>query len=71
MLTSAVVQGAALQQDGLCEQSACGNWDPWEGQQQFRPNLNGVGDRTTILRQLLIGAVIACRKQIYVNQHHF
>ena len=37
--------------------SAWGNWDPWEVQQPFRPNPNGVGDRTTTLRRLLIGAV--------------
>ena len=37
--------------------SAWGNWDPREGQQPFRPNPNGVGDRTTTLRRLLIGAV--------------
>ena len=36
---------------------ARGNWDPWKGQQSFRPNLNGVGDRTTTLTRLLIGAV--------------
>ena len=36
--------------------SARGNWDPREGQQQFRPNPNGVGERTTTLRRLLIGA---------------
>ena len=36
--------------------SARGNWDPREGQQPFRPNLNGVGDRTTTSRRLLIGA---------------
>ena len=37
--------------------SARGNWDPRKGQQPFRPNPNGVGDRTTTLRRLLIGAV--------------
>ena len=37
--------------------SARGNWDLWEGQQPFRPNPNGAGDRTTTLRRLLIGAV--------------
>ena len=36
--------------------SAWGNWDPREGQQPFRPNPNGAGDRTTTLRRLLIGA---------------
>ena len=41
--------------------SARGNWDPREGQQPFRPNPNGAGDRTTTLRRLLIGAVLlAC-----------
>ena len=38
--------------------SARGNWDPLEGQQPFRPNPNGAGDRTTTLRRLLIGAGI-------------
>ena len=37
--------------------SAWGNWNPREDQQPFRPNPNGVGDRTTTLRRLLIGAV--------------
>ena len=32
------------------------NWDPWEDQQSFRPNPNGVGDHTTTMRRLLIGA---------------
>ena len=27
--------------------SALDNWDPRKGQQPFRPNPNGVGDRTT------------------------
>ena len=43
----------------LCEGSAQGNWDPREGQQSFRPNSNGVGDRTTTLRRLLIGAAFS------------
>ena len=38
--------------------SARGNWDPREGQQPFRPNPNGAGDRTTTLRRLLIGAAV-------------
>ena len=37
--------------------SARGNWDLRKGQQPFRPNRKGVGDRTTLLRRLLIGAV--------------
>ena len=40
---SAVVQGAALRKNGLCKESAPGNWDPWKGQQPFRPNSNGSG----------------------------
>ena len=36
--------------------SARGNWDPREDQQPFRPNPNGVGDHTSTLRRLLIGA---------------
>ena len=39
------------------KESARGNWDPREGQQPFRPNQNGDGDRTTTLRWLLIAAV--------------
>ena len=38
------------------KESAQGNCDPPEGQQPFRPNQNGVGDRTTTLRRLLISA---------------
>ena len=33
--SSAVVQGAARQKNGLCEGSARGNWDPQESQQPF------------------------------------
>ena len=40
----------------LFEGSARGNLDPREGQKPFRPNPNGVGDRTTTLRRQLIGA---------------
>ena len=35
---------------------ARGNWDPWEGQQPFRPNPNGARDRIATLRRRLIGA---------------
>ena len=38
------------------EGSAWGNRDPQEGQQPFPHNPNGVGDRITTLRRLLIGA---------------
>ena len=50
---SAVVQG---QYSEKMKGSARGTWDPREGQQPFRPNPNGAGDRTTTLRRLLIGA---------------
>ena len=49
---AAVVQG----QHGKKMVCVRGNWYPWKGQQPFRPKLNGVGDRTTTLRRLLIGA---------------
>ena len=49
---SAVIQGAAWQK---MKGNVWGNWDPWEGQQPFLPNLNRAGDCTTMLRQLLIG----------------
>ena len=39
---------------------ARGNWDPREGQQPFRHNSNGVGEGTTTLRWLIIGAVQFC-----------
>ena len=57
---SAVVQG---QHSKKVKGSA---WDPGEGQQPFRPNPNGAGDRTTMLRQLLIGAVNECSLQKFV-----
>ena len=30
------------------KRSARGNWDPREGQQPLRPNLNGAGDHTSL-----------------------
>ena len=54
----AVVKEAARRKNGLCEGSAWGNWDPREGQQLFRSNLKGVGNRATTLKRLLIGAVL-------------
>ena len=36
------------------------NWNPREDQQPFIPNSNGVGDRTTTLRRVLI-----CAKKYY------
>ena len=52
-----VVQGVAQQKNDLCKGSVWGNWNPWESQQLFRPNPNGVGECTTTLRRLLIDAV--------------
>ena len=53
---SAVVQRAARRKNGLCEGSARGNRDSRKDQQPFRPNPNGVGDRTTLLKRVFIGA---------------
>ena len=47
--------GEKRQKNDLCEGS---NWNPWEGQQSFRPNTKGVGDHTTTLRRLLIDAAL-------------
>ena len=63
---SAVVQGAARRKNGLCVGSSRSNWDSREGQQPFRPNSNGVRDRTTALRRLLIGAVQFCLLYMYM-----
>ena len=58
---SAIVQGAARRKNGLCEGGTLGNCDFREGQQPFRPNPNGIGDRITTLRRLLIGADLEYR----------
>ena len=47
--SSAVDQGQHSKKIKGCAQ---GNWDPPEGQQPFRPNPNGVGERTSIMVQL-------------------
>ena len=52
----AVVQSAARRKNDLWERSDHGNCDPREDQQPFRPNPNGIGDRTSTLKRLLIGA---------------
>ena len=57
---TSVVQRAARRKNSLSECSARGNWDSREGQQPFRHKPNGVGDRTTALRRLLIGADTIC-----------
>ena len=45
-----------MAKNGLCEESARGNWDRREDHQPFRPNPSGVENRTITLRELLIGA---------------
>ena len=55
MLCAALLRSFRGQHSEKME-SARGNWDPREGEQPFRPNPNGAGDRTTTLRRLLIGA---------------
>ena len=57
MLCAALLRLFRGQHSEKMKESARGNWDPREGQQPFRPNPNGVGDRNTTLRRLLIGAV--------------
>ena len=54
-------KGQHGEKEGLYEGITRGNWDSQEGQQPFRPNPNGIGDSTTTLRGLLIGAVMECR----------
>ena len=56
-LCAALLRSFRGQHSEKMKGSARGNWDPREVQQPFRPNPNGVGDRTTTLRRLLIGAV--------------
>ena len=55
-LCAALLQSFRGQHSEKMKGSARGTWDPREGQQPFGPNPNGVGDRTTTLRRLLIGA---------------
>ena len=55
-LCAALLQSFRGQHSKKMKGSARGNWDPWEGQQPFRPNPNRAGDRTTTLQWLLIGA---------------
>ena len=55
-LCAALLRSFRGQHSKKMEGSALGNWNPREGQQPFRPNPNGAGDRTTTLRRLLIGA---------------
>ena len=63
-LCAALLRSFRGQHSEKMKGSARGNWDPREGQQPFRPNPNGVGDRTTTLGRLLIGA--DCQSSILV-----
>ena len=56
-LCAALLRSFREQHSEKMKGSGRGNWDPREGQQPFRPNPNGFGDRTTRLRRPLIGAV--------------
>ena len=56
MLCAALLRSFRGQHSEKMKGSAQGTWDLREGQQPFRPNPNGAGDRTTTLRRLLIGA---------------
>ena len=51
--------------------SARGNCDPREGQQPFKHNPNGVGDRTTTLRWLLIRAFQFCLLHMYIQYYTY
>ena len=55
-LCAALLRSFRRQHSEKIKGSARGNWDPREGQQPFRPNPNGAGDRTITLRRLLISA---------------
>ena len=55
-LRAALLRSFRGQHSEKMKGSARGNWDLREGQQPFRLNPNGAGDRTTTLRRLLIGA---------------
>ena len=67
MLCAALLRSFRGQHSEKMKGSAWGNWDPREGQQPFRPNPNGAGDRTTTLRRLLIGAVLHFVNRKYVS----
>ena len=56
-LCAALLRSFKGQHSEKMKGSARGNWDPWEGQQPFRPNPNRAGDRTSTMRRPLIGAV--------------
>ena len=64
-LCAALLRSFRGQHSEKIKGSAWGNWDPREGQQPFRPNPNGVGDRTTTLRWLLIVAVLKMSRAMF------
>ena len=55
-LCAALLHSFRRQHGEKTKGSTRGNWDSQGGQQPFRLNSNGAGDRTTTLRRLLIGA---------------
>ena len=57
-LCAALLRSFRGQHNEKTKGSARGDWDLRKGRQRFQPNPNGVGDRTTTLRRLLIGAVL-------------
>ena len=63
-LCAALLRSFRGQHSEKMKESFRGNWNLWEGQQPFRPNPNGVGDRTTMLRRLLI-----CAEQHLLAEH--
>ena len=71
-LCAALLQSFRGQHSKKIKWSARGNWEPREGQQPFRPNPNGVGDSTTMLRGLLIGAEkkIDCLAKLEIKLDH-
>ena len=64
-LCAALLRSFRGQHSEKMKGSARGNWNRREGQQSFRPNPNGVGDRTTTLRRLLIGAMLFYSPEIF------
>ena len=57
MLRAALLRSFRGKHSEKIKGSTRGNWDPREVQPPFRPNPNEVGNYTTTLRRLLIGAV--------------
>ena len=66
-LCAALLRSFRGQHSEKMKGSARGNWDLREVQQPFRPNPKGVGDRTTTLRQLLIGAAQMISQNLLIN----